>query len=139
MVDQKKLHHPISAILDQRRVGSDSHAWGNSRGTTNLRARHPSDLWLSIGRKDRLPVWTHLRSSHLKKTHPAIAHYGEFGVIAVVRDHLLGSVSHFDHIQPPRHLHPHPINLYIDQIVFILGHVVVPRVHGMGGTAAHRS
>ena len=50
-------------------------------------------------------------------------------MVTVVRDKLLRPVRNLDDVQSTRHLHPDSVNLNIDQILLVLGHIVIPRIH----------
>ena len=137
MVDQKELHHSVTTILHQGGIGPDSHAWGDAGRATNLRSGHPGNLRLPVCAENRFSIRPHLGGSHFKQTHPAISNDRKLGMIAVMRDEFLGPVGHLDHVQAPGHLHPDPIDLHINQILFVLGHIVVPGIHGVVLTTAH--
>ena len=50
-------------------------------------------------------------------------------MVTVVRDKLLRPVRNLDHVQSAGHLHPDSVNLNIDQIFLVLGHIVIPGIH----------
>jgi hypothetical protein len=137
MIDQKKLHHPITTIFDQWRISSNPHSLRNPSSTTDLWSRHPRDIRLSVLPQYGRSIGVHLWGTHLKETHPAIAHHRQLRMVAVVWNKLFGSMGNLDHIQTLGHLQPNSVDLHVDQIQLILGHIMIPGIHRMGLATAH--
>src|SRR5580700_4395043 len=56
MIDQKKLHHPVPAFFDHRRIGSNPHAFRNILSARNLWPRDPVDRGFAISTDLRFSV-----------------------------------------------------------------------------------
>src|SRR5215469_3940149 len=73
MVYQEKFHHPVSALLYQRRIRANCHPLRNILRTRYLGARYPTDDRLSVRAYFGFPIRARLRHPHLDQAHPAIA------------------------------------------------------------------
>jgi hypothetical protein len=65
MVDQKKLHHAMPAILHERRVRSYPHSFGDILSTGNLWPWHPVDHRLAVRTKLGFAIRAHPWHAHL--------------------------------------------------------------------------
>src|SRR3984893_17174814 len=116
MIDEQKLHHALAALLRQRRIGSDSHAFAHILRAGNLRTRHPIDHGLSVGAEFRFAIRPHFRQAHFDQAHTAVAGRAELFVIAITRDVTAGLFAGLDHARPLWKLMPDAIDLDVHQL-----------------------
>src|SRR5207247_1805829 len=116
MIDEEKFHHAALTLFHQRRVGANSHSFGNVLSTGNLRTWDPIDDRFAVRAEFRLAIWTQPRESHFNQTHPAIPRRGELLVVTIARHITPGLLARLDHARPLGKLMPDAINLHVQQL-----------------------
>src|SRR5262245_5485123 len=130
MIDEKEFHHAPLAFLHQRRVGPDTHSFGDILRAGDLGSGHPVDDRFVV----RAKLWFAIRSeswkAHLNQAHSAIAGRTEFLVIAIPRYETASLFAGFDDTSAFWKLMPHAINLDVQELWrwSWIGHYLLTRV-----------
>ena len=114
MVDQKKLHHTLTALLDKGRLGAYRQPFRNINGAGDSGTRAPCNDRMAIGTDFRFPIRPQFGRAHFDQTHAAVAGRTECGMVTVVRDETAALHTSLDQAGSRGKLFPLPVNLDID-------------------------
>src|SRR5580700_8066873 len=115
MINEKKLHYPMPAVLYERRVGSYPHAFSDILSAGNLRPRHPVDHRFTVRTELRFAIRTHPGHAHLNQTHPAVTRRTQFGMVTISGNKFPGLSTSFDNACSLGELVPDAVDLYVEK------------------------
>ena len=72
VIDEEKFHHPLTALLGERRFCAHRHAFTDLCCAGDRRARAPGDLRTAVGAKHRLAFRSHFWHAQFNEAHAAV-------------------------------------------------------------------
>ena len=116
MIDEEKFHHPAATFLDQRRIGPNAHAFGDTSCAQEICGRGIQLIYrLAICAELRFTIRAHFRHAHFDQAHAAIAGGAELLVIAIARHVAAGLLAGLDQARALGKFVPDAVDLDVHQ------------------------